>query len=181
MTRFVTWLGVILLLGFHLACAATHLKYSGTDRAGKNVSLAELLESNKLVLLNFWLAGCGPSSELLPYIQAFQDTYAAEGLQCVVVYCYHECTAEIADQYLAEHEYTMPIIEDRSGELQQLFCVNAFPHTCLLTSAGELLLNDCGYCSGAEVAMQELIHQQLLKQPLAPDQVINLREQPQYD
>jgi thiol-disulfide isomerase/thioredoxin len=178
MTRLVTWLGVFILLAVHVAFASSRLEFTATERtSGEELSLSALFDSHELVLLNFWLPGCGPSCELLPYLQAFQDAYEGDGLRCVVVYCYFDCTAETADRYLAANDFTMPILEDRSGELQEQFFVNAFPHTVILSNEGEILLNECGYRSGLEVEIQEIIHRQLLNQALAPQQLVCLGEQ----
>lgn len=176
MTRLVALFSVCFLLAASPAFAISEFEFTATDCTGENIALSELFENHELVLINFWLAGCGPSCDLLPYVQAFQDTYAGDGLQCLIVYCYYECTAESAEHYFAANEYTMPIIEERTGDICKLFCVNAFPHTVILDCEGRLLLNECGYLSGDEVAMQELIHQQLLNCALSASQVINLRE-----
>jgi hypothetical protein len=44
----------------------------------------------------------------------------------------------------------------------------------ILNSDGEILLDECGYCAGDEVALQQLIHSELLDEPLPLDQVIEL-------
>ncbi len=176
MTRLVASFCVCFLLAILPAVASDVIDFSAVDRQGEEISLSELLEDNKLVLINFWLAGCGPSNELLPYLQAFQDTYETEGLSSVIIYRYFQCTADLGEYYFGANDYTIPIVEDRTGKLQDLFAVRAFPHTIIVDCECKTLLDECGYCRGYEVCIQELIHHELLGQPLHSNQVIDLSE-----
>ena len=176
MTRLVGLLLTCIVLITSSTPASEAPDFSAIDRSGREISLSQFLAENNLVLVYYWMAGCTPSTKLLPFVQAFQDTYADEGLSCVVVYSWFRCTAELGEQYLERHEYTIPVIEDRSGRLQELFSVRAFPHTVILDSEGRILLDECGYSCGDEIAIQELLHSELTGNPLPADRIISLSE-----
>lgn len=177
MTRLVALTCVYCLIFAGSAEAVEDPDFTTLDRAGRLVSLSQLLEESRLVVVNFWLAGCAPSNELLPYLQAFQEEYAEDGLSCIVIYRRFDCTSELGEDYLEQHVYGMPVVEDRSGELQRLFDVEAFPHTFVICKDWEILFDECGYRSGDETQLQGVIHGELRNELLPQSEVIHLPEE----
>ena len=172
---------IALCIGFFIltlpVAAEEPPRYAITDQQGQEGTFTSLLSGDRLVLVNFWLAGCEPSNELLPYLQAFQDTYGPDGLRSVVIYRSYGDTGDLADCYFTANDITLPIVEDQTGLLQEQYDVCAFPHTVLIDYEGNLLLDVCGYSQGFEVCIQQIIHQELRDHVLQADQVIRLDDQ----
>ncbi len=145
------------------------------DTAGNELVLAELLEQNELVVLNFWIAGCQPCYDLVAYTDAFQHEYAADGLASYVVYDYCELGAEAGEEFFKATGITLPVIEDCTGELSDLFGVCAYPHLFIIGKDGVILWDDCGYLCGDEICIQALIHEYLRGVELEWDEIVELK------
>lgn len=51
------------------------------DRNGKTITLSEVVEGNKYVLLDFWASWCGPCMRELPYLKSAYKRFRAKGFE----------------------------------------------------------------------------------------------------
>jgi len=178
MGRYVTFVFCIGFLFFITPAVAWDLPdFQANDLEGESVSLSELVEDTDLVVISFWLADCDACNRILPYLQAFHETYGSEGLQTIIVYIQYQCSEDDGCCYLESGNFTMPILINNTGELQDLFSVHGFPHTVIVDPEGKLLYNGCGYCPGCETCIQQLIHCELLGRNPLPSEIVNLSDQ----
>lgn len=147
--------------------------FIASDRSGKVIELEQLSEDNEMVLLNFWMAGCHPCAEVLPYVDAFQGKYAEAGLASVVVYVYCEITADIGEHFWEQHNYNLPVVMDCDGTISCCYSVCSYPHTVMVRD-GEIVYELSGYEEGSELEIQQTLHKLLHGKPLPAGEVINL-------
>ncbi|MCC7264197.1 MAG: TlpA family protein disulfide reductase [Candidatus Latescibacteria bacterium] len=90
----------------------------------------------RVVLLDFWATWCGTCVEKLPYIQTLHEKYAGQGL--VVIAMHSAINNQAVDAFLAEHQYTMPVILD-TGETARRYGVEGIPQYVLIGKDGTLV------------------------------------------
>lgn len=130
------------------------------DQYGNRHTLSEY--KGKTVFLNFWATWCPPCKEEMPYIEALYNEYGKNEEDVVIVGVAFpkmgkEGTREEIIDFLAQNEYTFPVVFDESEyyDLAYQYGINAFPTTFIINKDG----NVEGYVPGAmnKETMQQII------------------------
>jgi cytochrome c biogenesis protein CcmG, thiol:disulfide interchange protein DsbE len=69
----------------------------------------DVLNSDKLVLVDFWATWCGPCKVEIPHFIEFQDKYGKDGLQIVGVSV--DDTADKLEPYVREMKMNYPVLQ----------------------------------------------------------------------
>jgi cytochrome c-type biogenesis protein len=93
--------------------------------------------AGSVVLLNFWATWCGPCREEMPFFQALQDKYAAEGFRVLAVN-YAEDAGQIAP-FMRENELSFAVALDPKGQINRQFKIDKYPTTFILDRRGVIL------------------------------------------
>ncbi|GGG55815.1 TlpA family protein disulfide reductase [Paenibacillus radicis (ex Gao et al. 2016)] len=92
-------------------------------------------KQDKLSFVNFWASWCGPCELEAPDLQTLQEKYGDE-INLYGVNATKFDKERSAREFVQEHEFTFPILMDRSGDVTKQYKVNTFPTTFLIDSEG---------------------------------------------
>ena len=106
-----------------------------TDTDGNHYTLSEMLQDNKLIILNFWYVNCGPCKDEFPYFQAIYDKYSDDVQLLTLDHIDKESDIIALREQLG---YTFPMIAENIG-LRQGFGLTMYPTTVLISSSGKIL------------------------------------------
>jgi peroxiredoxin len=108
-----------------------------SDRAGTGLTLSKVAANEKLVLVNFWGAWCGPCRLEMPGFEKMYTDTANKGLQILAVD--EEDTPEELETYLKKRPLSFPVLRDSGGVIAKRFGIRAFPTTVLVGHDGRIL------------------------------------------
>jgi len=107
--------------------------------AGETVVLAELVEGEKALLLDFWASWCGPCMQLMPELKKKHEELAGQGV--VVAGMNTEGVAEAA-RVKERLELPMPwLVEPQGRPFSQLLGIDSIPRMVLVGADGQVLYN----------------------------------------
>ena len=101
---------------------------------GTSVELWSLIESDKLLVLDFWGHWCGPCVAAIPTSIEFQEKWKDR----LTVVGIHNGDQESARELIRENEIPFPQF-DFSDELEEMFFVDAWPSYVVISDEGKLL------------------------------------------
>lgn len=104
---------------------------------GEDVTLDSMLQSNKLVLLNFWATWCGYCVEEMPDLVRLQNDFGSKGFTVLALDMGE--TAEQAASFSKEHGLNFPILLDPETATAQTYGIVGIPVSILLDSTGKVL------------------------------------------
>lgn len=110
---------------------------------GEQISLYDLLEKNKLVLVEFWASWCGPCIETIPALKDIYAAYREHGFEIVSISIDddHETWIE------ASEEYELPWVnlgefQGWRGDVATSYGVTGIPKKYLVNSEGQIVQKD---------------------------------------
>lgn len=117
--------------------------FTMTDWQGNTVSLSDY--RGKIVFLNFFATWCPPCEKEMPeFEQAYQD-YGGDVVFLIIdVFTSERTDLAGVEQWWVDGGYTMPMIIDVEGDLNDDYPVRAFPTTFVIDREGGVL----GYLEG---------------------------------
>jgi peroxiredoxin len=101
---------------------------------GEEPPTAERLKG-KVVLVEFWFAGCGPCVRAIPHLHDLKDRYEKRGLAMVSVS--RDSPGAIAD-FLKTTDFRLPVASDSTSEVIRAYGVDGFPFTAVVGADGKL-------------------------------------------
>ncbi len=114
------------------------INFTGTDLDGKKLSSAEL--AGKVLVVNFWYAGCAPCRAEAKDLEKVYSQFAAKGVVFIGVNV--RDGAETAKTFNESFGITYPSVTDLDGKVQLAFssavAPNAVPTTLVLDKQGRV-------------------------------------------
>jgi len=105
------------------------------DDNGNDVTLAQLLEGKKYVLIDFWASWCGPCRKEIPNVKAQYAKYKDKGFDVVSI----SIDKDEAAWKKAVKEEQLEWPNFRSQEVADLYKVNAVPTMYLIDAEGKIV------------------------------------------
>lgn len=136
--------------------------YTGSDElGGEEVTLAQVFELGKPVVLNFWAGLCPPCRQEMP---DFQEVYTERSDEFLLLGIDVGPFTFLGDQsdaldLLEELEITYPTAYVDSDELMREYNVFGMPTTVFMTASGDIVSQKNGFMSGDE--MRDRIQQMI--------------------
>jgi thiol-disulfide isomerase/thioredoxin len=116
--------------------------YTFTTVDGEVMSLSEILESKKAVLLNFWFIGCTWCEIEFPMIDKMQEKYA-DDIQVLAVNPYEEDTPELTKEFREWMGIDLDFAQIDFA-LADAFAVEGFPTSILIDRYGVITMIESG-------------------------------------
>lgn len=109
------------------------------DQYGNEHILSEY--EGKTIFLNFWATWCPPCKQEMPYIEEIYKEYGLNKEDVVILGVAmpdlgQEGSQESIEQFLAEHNYTFPVVFDSAANMLYQYGINAFPTTFIIDKEG---------------------------------------------
>ena len=104
-----------------------------TDLQGKSWRLRDL--RGKVVLVNFWATWCPPCRKEMPDLESLYSEFKAKGL--VVLAISDEDAAKV-QPFIAEKNYSFPVLLDTGRKVSDLFKLDGVPKTFIYDRSGKL-------------------------------------------
>lgn len=116
------------------------------DLNGTEINLSDYLGQN--VILNFWATWCGYCRMQLPYLEDVYERYSSSGLTVLAINAME--SHDQAEDYIEKQGFTFPVLLDRNGTVNQMYCVPALPATMFIDSEGIVKFGKAGAFSSVE-------------------------------
>lgn len=110
--------------------------FTVTDVRGKTITLRELREGKKYVIVDFWASWCGPCRREIPNLKDIYGRFASKGLEIISVST--DKSEQAWQKALAEEQLPWPNFRDESG-IADVYCVKTIPAIFLLDADGTIL------------------------------------------
>ncbi|RDY70138.1 MULTISPECIES: thiol-disulfide oxidoreductase ResA [Halobacillus] len=107
------------------------LKKFGTD---ETVQLSDL--RGKGVMVNFWATYCKPCKDEMPYMEELYPEYKEKGVEILAVNL--DSTELVVENFVNEYNLTFPILQDKNGEVMDLYNIGPIPSTLFINPEGEI-------------------------------------------
>ncbi len=123
-----------------------------TDQNGDTHTLSDY--KGKVVFLNFWATWCPPCLQEMPHIQELYEEYGENTGDVIFLGVsspksdknpyVQEKTSDEVKTFLAEHEYTFPVVFDIDGAVFEDYLIRSLPTTFMIDTDGNIY----GYVPG---------------------------------
>jgi thiol-disulfide isomerase/thioredoxin len=122
-----------------------------TTLDGELLRLRDL--EGQVVFLNFWATWCEPCREEMPALQAFQDSYGADGVRVVAVTDPTEGQTE-ADirAFVDEFDLSLTVALSSDADFYRRFAVEQIPTTFIIDPAGMVRVRHIGALDAHDMA-----------------------------
>ncbi|MCA1022716.1 thiol-disulfide oxidoreductase ResA [Halobacillus litoralis] len=107
------------------------LKKFGTE---ETVQLSDL--EGQGVMLNFWATYCGPCKDEMPYMEELYEEYKEKGVEILAVNL--DSTELVVENFVNEYNLTFPILQDKKGQVMDLYNIGPIPSTLFINPDGEI-------------------------------------------
>jgi peroxiredoxin len=110
------------------------IDFTLADLQGRNWSLKEL--RGKVVLVNFWATWCPPCRKEMPDLETLYNRFKGQGL---VILAISDEEASKVQPFIAQRNFTYPILLDPGRKVNALFRVEGIPKTFVYDRDGKLV------------------------------------------
>jgi peroxiredoxin len=110
------------------------IDFTLADLQGRNWSLKEL--RGKVVLVNFWATWCPPCRKEMPDLETLYNRFKGQGL---VILAISDEEASKVHPFIAQRDFTYPILLDPGRKVNGLFRVDGIPKTFVYDRDGKLV------------------------------------------
>jgi len=109
---------------------------------GTTTSLAQAVQGQKAILLDFWASWCGPCIMLMPELKKKADTLPSQGVFVAGMNTDSSDSIRHAREVQEKHGMDMPwLIEPESSPFSRALAINSIPRMILLSPEGKVLFN----------------------------------------
>jgi peroxiredoxin len=115
------------------------------DLDGKNWTLKDL--RGKVVLVNFWATWCPPCRKEMPDLEKLYRRFKDQGLVMLVI---SDEDAGKVRPFIAEKQYTYPILLDPGRKVTELFAVQGIPKSFVYNREGKLVAQSIDMRTGKQ-------------------------------
>jgi len=172
---------LILSICFALSVVAAHAgedsdawigkeapSFSLKDLDGKEVKLADIVGSGKVVWINFWGLRCGPCVRELPALEKIYNDYKAKGLVLLAINTDGVDSAFIRNQFAQRPDLkpiavTFPMLPDSEFSVIDAYGLEGAPLNVMVDSKGIIRFRHEGYEDGDEVKYTKVLKELLAK------------------
>jgi thiol-disulfide isomerase/thioredoxin len=108
---------------------------------GQTLDLADY--EGQVVLVNFWAPWCAPCRIEMPELDSYYQAHRDDGFTLLAVNAGEP--ADRAADYLAQFDYSFPVVLDEDGEIDNYFGgVRGMPSSYILNGEGEVVYQHVG-------------------------------------
>ncbi|AKG04379.1 thiol-disulfide oxidoreductase [Salimicrobium jeotgali] len=107
------------------------LKKFGTD---ETVELEDY--RGKGVMINFWATYCEPCKDEMPYMEELYPKYKKKGVEILAINL--DTTDIVVEQFMREYQLTFPILQDKDGQVMNLYNIGPIPSTLFIGPDGKI-------------------------------------------
>ncbi|ETT69482.1 thiol-disulfide oxidoreductase [Paenibacillus sp. FSL R7-277] len=116
-----------------MTAGASAPAFEAVTLQGEKVRLSEY--KGRVVLLNFWATWCKPCMREMPLLNELSQS--AE-LPVETLFVNAGESKGTVSEYMAEQQFSFPVIIDVTGRISASYSVNALPSTYIINKAGEI-------------------------------------------
>jgi peroxiredoxin len=139
-----------------VAVGAKAPDYRAIDLAsGDSVSLRSRYRGH-VTLVNIWATWCIPCKEEMPAMQRLYDSLSSSGFRIAAVSIDQE-GPEVVRQFASDLKLTFDILQDRSGNIQQVYQTTGVPESFLVDSSGIIMKRVIGAHNWASTVNRALV------------------------
>jgi peroxiredoxin len=99
---------------------------------GQEISLSDY--EGQVILINWWATWCPPCKAEMPAINAFYESYQADGF--VVLAVNSQEGASTVKDFIQENGFTFPVLLDSQGQVMDRYHVRALPTSFIIDRHG---------------------------------------------
>jgi len=148
-----------------IAADATAPDFTLKDTDGNKVKLSEVLESNNLIMIDFWFVGCKPCGEFMEFFDTWEDEFAGKGFKIFAINTDPQQVAGKVKPFIDGRSFEFTVLLDPTGEIKKRFQVKAEPTTFLINADREIVYRHQGYKKGVEEEVHQAIVDHLPSTP----------------
>ena len=131
--------------------------FQAADTQGTVVSMGAL--EGKVVVLDFWATWCPPCRQASPHVQKLHERFADN--DDVVVLAVHYDGAGDPAAYMAEHEYTFPVVPDGT-DVVKAYGIKRIPTFLVIDRSGTIVYKHVGFSAPSDLdAVADAVNESL--------------------
>jgi len=117
------------------------------DIHGRDVRLSDSL--GKVVVMNFWYAGCSPCEVELPYWQEAFHRWSSDNITLLTIHR-NVISRDSMIQWVRNHHFMAPTLYDQKGEVAGKYCLVGVPETFFIATDGSIQYIQMGFFTSCQ-------------------------------
>ncbi|WP_390620473.1 TlpA family protein disulfide reductase [Poriferisphaera corsica] len=130
----------------------------------KDNALADLLEKNKVVILDFWATWCPPCRMALPEMEKLQKWADSTDLSLQIYAVNAGEDPYTVKDFWEQNNMTLPVLLDADGSVMDKYGINSIPQTFIIID-GKIEHIHAGYVENMSKELQNKIESLLAPKP----------------